>query len=345
MKRLAVITLAVLLCAGSASAMYLSRGVPAVAAVCTLLAQNGSPCTNAYSMTRQLVQGYAGPLFQVKNTSSSATCNIPQTPNGSANYAGCIAFACAGTASNCNVVQIYDQVNSANNLQLYTSSAPTLTIDSATGLPWLYNTGGAQFFITSDPGSHDQSSDTAATGAPAVGAARSVAMVGQANNNSSVCCGSFGWAHSAATPIGGSGYYGGDMLIGTGYGVNTLYGYGTAGNYNVVMDLEQGGACSGGPANFTISTSQTDELLIATWDGASVMAGSNNGHAWTGNTSGPASGCTDQGQYVHLAAGGDMSSAPLIFREGVLTSGAMNSTAQAAYLSNVQAFYSTLAFN
>lgn len=318
--------------------------------VCSLMAQAGTPCSDAYSMTRQLVQGYTGPLFTVRNNSvPSITCDVTQNPNGTANYSSCIASACVGAvASGCNVLRIYDQVNTANNLQLW-GGAFTLQIDATTNLPWLdaptAGSSNAEWFITSNPGAADLTSDLPAVGAPATGAARSVAYVGRPNQTTT-CCGDFGWAHKASLALGAPGYYGGDMMIDTQFGFNSSYGTGTAGFYSLNLDAEQGSGCAGtptvnAPGIAAISTTIFDALFISTWDGSTTMTNGYNGHAGVGNLS----GCTLQGQYVHLQGGGDMTYAPITFREGILTSGAMSLAAQAAYLNNVKAFYSQLTFN
>jgi hypothetical protein len=81
---------------------------------CDLYAKAGTPCVAAFSSTRALFAGYAGPLYEVKRASDGATLKIGVlTRGGYANAARQNAF-CAGTS--CVVEKIYDQTSNHNDL-------------------------------------------------------------------------------------------------------------------------------------------------------------------------------------------------------------------------------------
>jgi non-reducing end alpha-L-arabinofuranosidase len=83
------------------------------------------PCAAAYSMVRALSSKWAGPLYQVRNHSSSmnqgtggSTMDVTQTPDGYADTSVQDTF-CSGTT--CTVSILYDQSGNGNDLK----SAPS----------------------------------------------------------------------------------------------------------------------------------------------------------------------------------------------------------------------------
>ncbi|HET7545677.1 MAG TPA: arabinofuranosidase catalytic domain-containing protein [Polyangiaceae bacterium] len=87
---------------------------------CDIYAAANVPCGAAYSMVRSLYSKYTGPLYQVRNGSSSTntgtggmTKDILQTSDGYADTAAQDAF-CSGTV--CTVSILYDQSGNKNNL-------------------------------------------------------------------------------------------------------------------------------------------------------------------------------------------------------------------------------------
>jgi len=87
---------------------------------CDIYAASSTPCGAAYSMVRALSSKYAGPLYQVRNMSSSMntgtggmTKDIGMTPDGYADSAVQDTF-CSG--STCTVSKLYDQSGNGNDL-------------------------------------------------------------------------------------------------------------------------------------------------------------------------------------------------------------------------------------
>ncbi len=94
---------------------------------CDLYAKAGTPCVAAFSSTRALFAGYAGPLYEVKRASDGTTLNIGVLARGGyANAAAQDAF-CAGTS--CVVEKIYDQTAHHNDL---VPQGPTTAVYSNT---------------------------------------------------------------------------------------------------------------------------------------------------------------------------------------------------------------------
>ena len=100
--------------AGGASSMTRGQGP------CDIYSTNGTPCGAAYSMVRALSSKYTGPLYQVRNMSSStntgsggATQDIGMTADGYADSAAQDTF-CSG--STCTVSKLYDQSGNGNDL-------------------------------------------------------------------------------------------------------------------------------------------------------------------------------------------------------------------------------------
>ncbi|HXU03100.1 MAG TPA: arabinofuranosidase catalytic domain-containing protein [Polyangia bacterium] len=87
---------------------------------CDIYAAANTPCGAAYSTIRALSKNYTGPLYQVRNMSSSMNTgsggmlkDIPQTADGFADTSVQDAF-CSGTI--CTFSLIYDQSGNGNNL-------------------------------------------------------------------------------------------------------------------------------------------------------------------------------------------------------------------------------------
>lgn len=104
---------------------------------CDIYASAGTPCVAAYSTVRALSASYAGPLYQVRNGSSSTntgtggtTRDIGMTSDGYADTATQDAF-CLGTV--CTFSVLYDQSGNGNHLRV----APAGVVGSGprSGLP------------------------------------------------------------------------------------------------------------------------------------------------------------------------------------------------------------------
>jgi len=87
---------------------------------CDIYATASTPCAAAYSTVRALSKGYSGPLYQVRNGSSSMntgtggmTKDIGQTADGFADTASQDSF-CSG--STCTFSILYDQSGNGNDL-------------------------------------------------------------------------------------------------------------------------------------------------------------------------------------------------------------------------------------
>ncbi len=290
---------------------------------------------------------YTGPLFQIaKGASPYTTCDVVQdVTTHVALPAACIASVCVGgVASGCFWSIIYGQINATvNDLRQYNyGNSLVFAIDGTTGLP-VFDTspndpalGGARYFITSNPGASDTTSDTLVTGAPTVGSDRSVLWVGRPTATYTECCGQFGWSHAASDYV--LTVFGTDFMVATQYNTPTC----ASGHYCYTLDLEQGTGCSPSGIVTDLGTSVTDQLLIATFvSSSSTYAMYNNGHT-AGTTTG-ATGCVPR-NYARLASGGDVSATISYFREGALIGSAMSSGDRSAVTSNVTSFYSTLTF-
>jgi hypothetical protein len=104
---------------------------------CDIYGAAGTPCVAAYSMVRALSKNYGGPLYQVRNGSSSmntgtggTTKDIGMTSDGYADTATQDSF-CLGSI--CTVSVLYDQSGNGNNLRV--APAGVNGIGSHTGLP------------------------------------------------------------------------------------------------------------------------------------------------------------------------------------------------------------------
>ena len=83
---------------------------------CDIAATAGTPCVAAHSVTRRMLNSYAGSLFQITRASDSTTLGIGALANGRVNQAAIDTF-CAATT--CTYSLIYDQMHtpgSGNNL-------------------------------------------------------------------------------------------------------------------------------------------------------------------------------------------------------------------------------------
>jgi hypothetical protein len=81
---------------------------------CDIYAKAATRCVAAFSSTRALSAGYAGPLYQVRRASDGATLNIGVLARGG--YANARAQQAFCAATSCVVSKIYDQTPDHNDL-------------------------------------------------------------------------------------------------------------------------------------------------------------------------------------------------------------------------------------
>jgi len=111
---------------------------------CDIMAQAGTPCVAAHSVTRRMFGGYSGALFQLTRASDSTTQDIGSTGNGIYN-ASTVATFCAATA--CYFSKLYDQTGNANHLPQSTvaNMAPWM-LHYANALPVVWNSANNAYY-------------------------------------------------------------------------------------------------------------------------------------------------------------------------------------------------------
>ena len=157
---------------------------------CDIYAYYGTPCTAAYSMTREMYANYDGPLYQVTRASDGQADDIgPLAPGGVVNAPAQDSF-CAGTT--CRVTEIYDQSPDGNNLTIEGGGGADHSPDQgavADALP--VKTGGNEAYgLDVEPGTgyRDDTTTEIATGSQPEG----MYMVASGTHVNNQCCFDFG---------------------------------------------------------------------------------------------------------------------------------------------------------
>lgn len=351
-------------CGGSAGANGMSpagQGVPGTSAAgCIIISwTNGTTaitanatapcdlvtCAEAYSVTRRMISSYSGPLFQLSNGSS--TLDIGQTANGVVDMTTWSAF-CTAVQSNCFIRKIYAQINTtSNDLPAFTlagafSQSPVcnggtadkcaakFAIEPQTGLPILLGGWNSTSALAHE---YSIAADAAATGINGGTNPLSV-MVNGRGVTAVTCCGFFGISHkynAGDTP-------GTDFLLELPYSNTGAFSQcGTATTYCVGIDEE-----------ITVDTGDYGSAVknivafITSGSTGTVATAAANGTQLFSLT--PATSPLNPGLSIHLGGGGDLSAAPMLFREGIITNSALSAGQQAPIVANETAFYAPLSF-
>ncbi|MCW2930054.1 MAG: xlnA 3 [Actinomycetia bacterium] len=327
---------------------------------CDIYSYYGTPCAAAYSMTRALYAGYAGPLYQVTRASDGQAADIGLLAAGGYVKATEQDSFCFNTA--CTVTKIYDQSPEGNNLTIGgpggpgCSSAPgyncsgeadhgadaglaPVTIDTGTG-------SGIEAYgldITGGVGYANDSTHGVAVGSQPEG----TYMVASGTHVNGQCCMDFGNAetnrydngngHMDAvrigtgagipgtcwfTPCNGSGpWVGVDMENGTFLGANGSY----LGNAPVSANFVTAMAKNDGSSTYAIKTGDAHSGGLTTqWAGALPNIG---GYMPMQKEGG-----------IVLGTGGDNSNAGVgTWFEGVMTAGYPSDAADNAVQASIVA--------
>ena len=304
-------------------------------------------CAEAWSMTRQLVSGYNGPLFQIYD--GGATHDIGQTGN-IVNMTALNGF-CPNPAT-CYISRVYAQVNSANDWLPSTVNhigvnctgggaykcAPALSIDPTTNLPRIIISGSgiAQFNIGgSDNNLTGVSTGTnpitlMTTGKPAPSALGPI-----------WCCGVNGIIDEAHY---NSGFYSLDVVIGYGRTGGATVNCVVSTNYCIGIDSGDPNAQAGWRVDYA-------GYLIANSSIVSMQYDSTNGTTWAlngttiHNWSIANSGAANIGLQYVVSGGTDASQpAAIILWDSYIVGHAASSTERTNAANNSKAFYRMAVF-
>lgn len=298
-------------------------------------------CAEAYSLTRSMTTAYGGPLFQLYN--GSGTLDVGQTVYRVVNMATWSAF-CGGTASNCKVTKIYAQIQGHAN-DLIASNLPgagvracsvggvgvcaaVFQIDSTTGWP-VINTPASQ------PKAQEYTllNDAAATGINSGTNPLSVMAVTNFQQLAT-CCGFFGMAHFYSD----ADTEGTDFEIGWTYGTAGMFQCSSSTAYCIGLDEEEAGES----AAYANAFNGANLIEVATWDGSALVTMAANNNQLISKA--PMAPSLIPGTHIHFGAGGDLSTVPTFFREGLITNTALSTSQQTSIVNNMKAFYGALSF-
>ena len=326
-------------------------------APCDIYASSGNACVAAFSSTRALFAGYAGPLYQVRRASDGATRDIPVTAAGGyANAAAQDAF-CSGTS--CTIPTIYDQTANRNNLTVFprlsdgqqgTNNSPA----DAAAVPVTVN-GNKAYGVFMPPRVSYRRAAVDTRGTARGANPETIYMVASGTNVNNSCCSDFGNVEARQTDdnAGTMDTVNLSTLNGTFRGTRS-YGYGPW----VQNDLENGvfqgqsGVNTnnhGNPTEFVTAMSRNNGLNRYSLKGADATNGTAatsmstwyDGGLPTAAQIGPAgqsySPMRLEGSIV-LGAGGDNSNAGTsTFFEGVMTGGFSSDAADNQVQANIAA--------
>ena len=283
---------------------------------CDILANAGTPCVAAHSVTRKMWADYTGYAFQLERTSDSTTLNVGFNANGTVNTAPITTF-CAGTT--CNYSIIYDQMNTpslGNNLPQVTvaDQSPYTLSPYPTGTPLpILSTISGQYYRNR----------TNTVDMP-TGSSSITEYEVSANYETSDCCGSYGDMEATVSDTG------------TGHMFALAYTDVYTEPPQVGIDHENGGT------DFT-ATVPTVFSLFAKHNQVGSTTTIKLGNAISGTLSTLYSGADpvsfDLEGGLSLGEGGDGSPAPTAFFEGVVVAGATSDATDAAVQANIVAFY------
>jgi hypothetical protein len=323
---------------------------------CDIYAQDGTPCTAAYSTTRSMYSAYDGPLYQVTRVSDGTTRDIGlMTAGGDVEASEQDSF-CADTY--CTITKIYDQAPSGttpgpNTLTPGPGGGAVSTPDQAADAEALPITiGGNEAYgvdITGGMGYRDDATTGVATGSEPEG----MYMVASGTNVNNQCCMDFGNAETSNDDDGGGAM---DALnVSTRCNMNYGATCDGAGPW-VQADLENGLFQDTGTSENTSDTPNASDFVTAVLknQGGATSATNNfeleGGNAQSGTLSTLYNGplptqegsnrwapMSKQGAIV-LGVGGDNSNAGTgSFFEGVMTEGTPTDAADAAVQANIVA--------
>jgi hypothetical protein len=320
---------------------------------CDIYAAANMPCGAAYSMVRALSSKYNGPLYQVRNGSSSTntgsggmTKDIMMTADGYADSASQDSF-CSG--STCTVSKLYDQSGNGNDLVRgsagptgngtrsgdddYESTANKLSITAGGHKVYALYTGQYEGYRTP--------LNATAKGVPLGNKDQGIYELADGTHFGSQCC----WDFGAVSPDPNKYVTMNTLFFGKGF-----WGSGTGTTGPWFMGDFEGGVWAGGtgastvqnasnPAmsgvNFALGILHTPvgkyALRMADVQNASDLTTAYDGAIVSGKTWGNAGG-------IALGVGGDNSNNSYgTFYEGALTNGSPSNATDLSIMKNIQA--------
>ncbi|WP_240124266.1 arabinofuranosidase catalytic domain-containing protein [Streptomyces sp. MUM 136J] len=167
---------------------------------CDIYTYYGTPCVGAYSMTRAMYSGYAGPLYQVKRSSDGATSDVGLLGTGGHVKASTQDSFCANTT--CTVTELYDQSPQGNDLTIAPGGGAAPGADKGADATALSITVGGDeaygLFITPGTGYRDNNT----RGVAVNGQPEGMYMVASGTNVNDGCCYDFGNAETNTQDTG-----------------------------------------------------------------------------------------------------------------------------------------------
>ncbi len=321
--------------------------IAASAAPCDIYSSAATPCVAAYSMARQLLSTYTGPLYQVRKADGT-TKDIPAI-GGFVNAAVQDTFCGTG---NCNVAILYDQSGKGNDLIKAPAGCYTGTASQPDNEA---NVKGHSIMVGGHKAyglymvAQDGYRNNKAAGMPTGSQAQGIYEVADGKRGGPACCWDFGNA-STNNCNGGVGNMAA-LFLGVAY-----WGKGAGNGPWFLADLEAGvwagGAKVGDPGWGALSDqhpANPNNLSMAIDFAFGILKTSSTnyairiGNAQSGNLTTAYDGALPSVLHwslhggIVLGIGGDNSnSSNGTFFEGAITSGRPSDTADASVFKNVQ---------
>ena len=313
-------------------------------------ASPATPCAAAYSMVRALSKTYSGPLYQVRNGSSSSntgtggtTKDIGMLADGYADAASQDAFC----TSTCTVSLLYDQSGNANNLKTGTKGTTSGGTYSATddfessATKGSVTAGGHKVYVLYMAAREGYRSPLGvkAKGVPQGNTAQGIYELADGTHVGTACCWDFGSVSpDPTTYVTMNTLFFGTGFWGTGAGSGPWFGGDFEGGVWMGGSSSTPGGNSSNPSlkvSFALGILHTPvgkyALRMADVSTASDLTNAYDGAIPSGKTWGNAGG-------IVLGVGGDNSNNSWgTFYEGAMTSGAPSNDTDLAVMKNIQA--------
>ena len=309
---------------------------------CDIYAAASTPCVAAYSMSRVLLQGYAGPLYQVRVGGDKLGTGGTLKDIGSvAGFADTAAHeaACGTSTGTCTVATLYDQSGKRNDLKVapagcYNDGSANTPDYESDANNRSYTLGGHKVYALKTK-AHEGYRNNKTTGMPTGNTDQGIYMVNDGKYFGSACCYDFGNVGTdncngsvMNTLFFGTGYWGKGSGSGPWYEADFEGGVWACGSVGsnvtcpdtppMTMDFPFGLLkTSSGKYAIRVADAQSG-TLTTTYDGAAPKQWNNMGG-------------------IVLGIGGDNSNHSYgTFFEGAITSGRPSDATDAAILKSVQ---------
>jgi hypothetical protein len=318
---------------------------------CDIYASAGTACGAAYSTIRVLRKAYTGPLYQVRNMSSSMNTgsggmlkDIGFTADGFADTASQDTF-CNGTT--CTIATLYDQSGNANHLKAAPAglanggtyaAMPDFESSATRGMIMVGGHKVYALYMNAREG-YRTPLNVAATGVPRGNTAQGIYELADGTHSGTACC----WDFGSVSPNPTQYVTMNTLFFGTGF-----WGTGAGSGPWFMGDFE-GGVWAGGTGASTVNNPSNPSLKVqfalgilhtpvgkyalrmANVATATDLTTAYDGNIPSGKTWGNAGG-------IVLGVGGDNSNNSWgTFYEGAVTNGSPSNATDLAVMQNIQA--------